>query len=1077
MKLTTVSVRNSLLLLGGIFVFSGLRAAAQTKPAAARITQAIDEKNLVQLRGNVHPLARAEFDQGVVADSQPMNRMLLLLQRSPEQEAALQQLMSEQQSKDSPNFHKWLTPEQFGQQFGPADADIQAVTQWLTGQGFQNIKVGPGRTVIEFSGNVGQVRNALHTEIHRFVVDGEQRQANVSDPQIPAALSPVVAGIRSLHNLHPRPMRHVVGEFSRSSSTGEVKSANPQFTTSGGNFAVGPADFATIYNIPATMTGAGVTVAIVGDSNINPQDVTDFRNLFGLPANPPTIILNGPDPGISSGMAGDEGEADLDVQWSGAVAPLAKIDLVVSEDTQTSAGVDLSALYIIDNNLAAAMSESFGSCETNLGTAGNAFFNALWEQAAAQGITVAVSAGDPGSAGCDNFNSSKAATHGLAVSGIASTPFNVAVGGTDFDDVGTQPSFWNAANIPGTRESAKGYIPETTWNDSCAATATTGSLTSCVSPAASLQNIVGGSGGPSAVYAKPPWQTGPGVPADAHRDIPDVSLFASDGLQSKSFYVVCQADAIPTGGNPSCAGTGSFSFLAVGGTSASAPTFAGIMALINQATGQRQGNANFVLYKIAQTATNSCNSSSRTDPTVPPPAGCAFNDVTKGDNSVPCAGNSPNCSSTTAGTNGVLVDPAHPTTPAWTTGTGYDLATGLGSVNVGNLAAAWPTAVGSFKPTSANLTLNGGTSPITITHGASVTAAITVASNPPAGTPSGDVSLQAGAPGTTNSGVDEHTLAAGTTMFTTTFLPGGSYNVTAHYPGDGTFAASDSNAVPVVVSKENSRLQIGIVTLSAATGNITSTNATTFAYGSPYVLRIDILNSTANACQPLVTGGVTSGCAIDATGSVTITDNGTALDAGTFGINSLGHAEDQPIQLPPGQHVLSANYSGDSSYNGSGPVTDTLTVTKATTATTVASSATTIVSGTSVTLTATIGTQSNGAGPTGTVTFSVNGAAVTNGTVTVRDFDDHVNGHGNSAVHGPPEAKCAGGTGLHARWRDFACVWIFCAENACRKAARVCVRVCSGGYAWLARRWDYRMRGREQYSASKDPDHLRELWR
>src|SRR6266849_591106 len=632
MKLTTLIVRNSLVLLGGIFVFSSLQAA-QTKPAAARITQAIDEKNLVQLRGNVHPLARAEFDQGVVADSQPMNRMLLLLQRSPEQGVALQQLMSEQQSKDSPNFHKWLTPEQFGQQFGPADADIQAVTQWLTGQGFQNIKVGPGRTVIEFSGNVGQVRNALHTEIHRFVVDGEQRQANVSDPQIPAALSPVVAGIRSLHNLHPRPMRHVVGEFSRSSSTGEVKSANPQFTTSGGNFAVGPADFATIYNIPATMTGAGVTVAIVGDSNINPQDVT----------------------------------------WSGAVAPLAKIDLVVSEDTQTSAGVDLSALYIIDNNLAAAMSESFGSCETNLGTAGNAFFNALWEQAAAQGITVAVSAGDPGSAGCDNFNSSKAATHGLAVSGIASTPFNVAVGGTDFDDVGTQPSFWNAANIPGTRESAKGYIPETTWNDSCAATATTGSLTSCVSPAASLQNIVGGSGGPSAVYAKPPWQTGPGVPADAHRDIPDVSLFASDGLQSKSFYVVCQADAIPTGGNPSCAGTGSFSFLAVGGTSASAPTFAGIMALINQATGQRQGNANFVLYKIAQTAANSCNSSSRTDPTVPPPAGCAFNDVTKGDNSVPCAGNSPNCSSTTAGTNGVLVDPAHPTTPAWTTGTGYDL--------------------------------------------------------------------------------------------------------------------------------------------------------------------------------------------------------------------------------------------------------------------------------------------------------------------------------------------------------------------------------------------------------------------
>src|SRR6266849_731108 len=221
-------------------------------------------------------------------------------------------------------------------------------------------------------------------------------------------------------------MRHTVGTFTRTAD-GRVE---PQFTGSTGQFfVVGPADFAKIYNVPSSLDGTGQTIAIVGDSNINPQDVTDFRNLFGLPANPPNIILNGPDPGLGS----DEGEADLDVQISGMVAPNATIDLVVSEDTQTAAGIDLSALYIVDNNSADVMSVSFGACESGLGTAGNAFYNSVWEQAAAQGITVMVAAGDPGSAGCDDFTTAKVAAKGLAISGIASTPFNVAVGGTDFD--------------------------------------------------------------------------------------------------------------------------------------------------------------------------------------------------------------------------------------------------------------------------------------------------------------------------------------------------------------------------------------------------------------------------------------------------------------------------------------------------------------------------------------------------------------------------------------------------------------------------------------------------------------------
>src|SRR5437899_8742684 len=250
MRFSKPSWRPRVLLFVSMLAFSSWRAAAQTGPPP-RITEAVDEKNLVVLPGNVHPLARPEFDQGVVADAQPLKRILLLLQRSPDQESTLRQLLDEQQSKSSPSYRAWLTPEQFGQQFGPADADIQTVTQWLSSQGFMDIKVAAGRTVIEFSGNVAQVRNAFHTEIHRFNVNGEARQANVADPQIPAALTSVVAGVVSLHNFPRKSMKHLAGAFTRTADGRIV----PQFTTSGGHFVVGPADFAKIYNIPSTLDG------------------------------------------------------------------------------------------------------------------------------------------------------------------------------------------------------------------------------------------------------------------------------------------------------------------------------------------------------------------------------------------------------------------------------------------------------------------------------------------------------------------------------------------------------------------------------------------------------------------------------------------------------------------------------------------------------------------------------------------------------------------------------------------------------------------------------------------------------
>src|SRR6266404_3433256 len=393
MKIQKISLCRGVLVGSAALAFCCWQAGAQTAAArsgaqqagrvAARVIDTVDDTNRTPLRGNVHPMARAEFDRGAVADAQPMTRILLLLQRSAEQEAALRQLMEEQQSKNSPNYHAWLTPEDFGKRFGPADADVQAVTDWLNSHGFQNIKVAKGKTVVEFSGNVGQVRKAFGTEIRNFNVKGEDHFANVSDPQIPAALAPVVRGIAALHNFQPKPQVHSLGTFQRNAKTGEVKPAFTFTDVNGTFYAMGPADFATIYNIPAGATGAGQSIAIVGQSNINLQDVTDFRSIFGLPAYtaPCTtapnlcVILNGADPGL---VSGDEGESDLDVEWAGAVAPGANIIFVTTQFTETDGlgGVDSSAEYIVDNNVAPVMSESYGSCEANLGTGLNAFYNA-----------------------------------------------------------------------------------------------------------------------------------------------------------------------------------------------------------------------------------------------------------------------------------------------------------------------------------------------------------------------------------------------------------------------------------------------------------------------------------------------------------------------------------------------------------------------------------------------------------------------------------------------------------------------------------------------------------------------------
>jgi subtilase family serine protease len=953
---------------------------AQPSEVRARVTQAVDVQNRVTLRGNIHPLARAEYDRGTAPDDLPMARMLLVLRRGEAQETALRQLLEDQQVKSSPHYHQWLTPEEFGQRFGPADVDIQAVTDWLTGQGFEVNQVAAGRTVIEFSGSAGLVRQGLHTEIHKFLINGKQHWANVSDPQIPAALAPVVAGIASLNNFPRKPQSRSLGAFSRSKLTGEVQ---PLFTvpTSLGNFYVlGPTDFATIYNLLSLWTagtdGTGQTIAVVGQTNINVQDVRDFRSLFGLPANDPNIIVNGPDPGINR----TEVEAVLDVEWSGAVARGATIDLVVSESTEATYGVDLSALYIIDNNLAPVMSESYGACEADLGTGGNAFYNTLWEQAAAQGITVVIASGDSGSATCDAYPET-AAQYGLAVSGLASTPFNVAVGGTDFDDVNTWSTYWSTNNSS-TWSSAKSYIPESTWNDSCARS---GLSTSCASVSSDGSDLIAGGGGPSGVYAKPSWQSGAGVPNDSARDIPDLSLFAGDGF-NRSFYVVCQADLLPPGYASCDPNAYEWSFVGGGGASASAQVFAGIMALVNQKTGVRQGNANFVLYPLAAKSGASCTSNATMAPGANT-SSCIFYDVIKGNNSVACVGGSPNCSNTrtASGQYGIMVTPSSATTPAWTTNARYDLATGLGSVNVANLVNKWNLV--SFTPSTTTLSLSTSpaTNPVTLAHGQPVNVTINVAPKSGSGTPTGDVSLIAQTSNSQNisstTGIGSLTLSGGSVSSTTNMLPGGSYNVIAHYAGNGTYGGSDSNAVPVTVSTESSLTKVGLVTYDPSTQVLTY-GATSATYGSPYVLRVDVTNSGGTLCAPSqypATGVPSYPCP---TGTVTVTANGApppdqgapSGTPGTYTLNSQGYAEDQYIQLPGGTYNLAASYAGDNSYNPSQSSAVAITITKAPTTTTL--SAPSSVVGTSVDVTVTINTQSYGVGPTGTVQLLNNGAPI-----------------------------------------------------------------------------------------------------
>ncbi len=575
-----------------------------------RITAAIDARYQIPVRGTVPRQAQAKYDRGAVEPGFRLSNITLMLKPSAAQQAALEQLLAAQQDASSPDYHNWLTPETYAERFGPSASDLDKVAAWLRFQGFAVRYTARGRDFISFSGTASQVQAALHTEIHRYQMGAESHFANATDLLL--RLQPSCPWWRAC-----------------SGCTTFIQSATPRkqtradYNASDGTHFLAPDDLATIYNLAPLYSygylGEGQSIAIVGQSDIDPTDIASFRSTSGLPPTTIQMVPAGAYPGVTS----DEVEADLDLEWSGAVARFATLIYVYGDDA------GYSAYYAIDNNLAPVLSESFGLCEYMVASnrLGINDYQVEAQKGNALGITWLASSGDSGAAGCDYDVAT--ATQGLGVNLPASVPEITAVGGTEFHEGSL--TYWSVNNGPG-GGSALSYIPETAWNDTSVSEA--------------LGGTIGASGGGlSSVYKKPAWQTGPGVPNDGVRDVPDVALSASDA--NDPYIVISEGVAI-----------------GVGGTSAAAPSFAGMVALLNQYLVQNQvqaksglGNINPKLYGMAAGG-----------------ASGIFHDVTTGDNIVPCQVGTANCATGHLG---------------YAAGVGYDLVTGLGSVNAYNLITAW----------------------------------------------------------------------------------------------------------------------------------------------------------------------------------------------------------------------------------------------------------------------------------------------------------------------------------------------------------------------------------------------------
>lgn len=615
--------------LGSVVMGLQSGAAAQSARPTARVLDRLDNGKNFVLTANTHPLIASSTDQGEVDGSVMFPRIAIHFKMTDAQQADLQQLLKAQQDKSSSLYHKWLTPEQFAARFGASEADVNQVSAWLQGMGFTDVTVARGRTFISMTGTAAQVKYAFQAPVHRYVLNGETHHAISVDPTLPQALQGIVSGIRGLNDFHPHARaRRVI---------------QPKFTSSiSGNHFMAPGDFYTIYGVAQLLangiTGTGQSIAIAGQTDIQVSDIEAFQTASGLTVNDPQIVLDGTDPGTSTD---DLSEADLDIEWSGAIAPGATIIYVNSSDAFTS------VVYAIDNNLAPIVSVSYGACEAQVGSTSLASLNTMFQQASAQGITIVGPAGDQGAADCDSTTGQTTARHGLAVDFPASSPYVTGAGGSEFNE-GTG-TYWNTTNNANSG-SATSYIPEMAWNDTALGA-----------------GLAAGGGGASGVFPKPSWQLGTGVPSDGARDVPDIALNASPNHDG---YLICTGGSCVNGYRDANSNLQVF-----GGTSCAVPTFAAIVALIDQSTNSHQGNVNPTMYALASGTSS------------------VFHDITVGNNQVPCVVGTANC---TTGTLGYVA------------GTGYDQVTGLGSINAYNLVTNWNSGFTiTLNPTSLTLAPGG----------------------------------------------------------------------------------------------------------------------------------------------------------------------------------------------------------------------------------------------------------------------------------------------------------------------------------------------------------------------------------
>jgi subtilase family serine protease len=787
-------------------LFSLLLPLCVTAQAAQpdRIVGAIDNSQTVVLKGTVHPKAQRKYDQGPLDPSTKLNSIRIMFTQSKSQQEDLKRFSAEQQDPSSPNYHKWLTPEQYGDRFGLSQHDISKVVKWLRSQGFTVTEIAHGRGWVVFSGTAAQVRSAFHTEVHRYNVDGEMHIANATEPSIPKALAGVTMGIRGLNDFYPRPMG---GDAKKAVvPIGQVLLGNPDFT-SGGSSYLAPDDIATIYDIAKLYSqgydGTGQTIAIVGQSDFHNSDLTNFWNFFLL--TPPTInkVID-PNTG-NPGFTAAEGEADLDLETVSGVARNATIYYVFGFSA------DDAASYTIDNHTTipvSVISESFGICEPQAGAAYLTQQEGIAAQGNTEGITWVASSGDTGAAGCEPNGGSSSATTGLAVSEPASLPGVTAVGGTEFSgDVNNQSQYWNTSNTS-TGESAKSYIPEMAWNDS--PQTGTGPI---LSP-----TLAASGGGASIAFTKPSWQVGLGVPAKPNaRFVPDVSITASANHDGYIIFCSNAGDGC-TAGQP----------VVFGGTSASAPVFSSILVLLNHylvKNGIQKApglsNVNQTLYQLAQSDTS------------------AVHDIVSGTNIVPCTNPSPNCPTKA------------PFQFGYSAGAGYDEVTGLGSVDAYNFVTGWVNAAKTLTKTAVTVT------PPSVNFGASVSVTLSATVKPTSGNgiPTGNVTFFNG---TTQVG-QPVTLSGGTASlnYNTNSLAANTYTITATYDGDSTFAPSTSAAATLGV--QDFRIAANPTTVPVSAPGQTGTTTLT-------ITPLGAFNQTLSySCGPLPSEASCAFAAVSAT--------------------------------------------------------------------------------------------------------------------------------------------------------------------------------------------------------------------